>query len=223
MEHVDSALGKARAEHLRASILAFAARRCDPQHVEPILLRAAHLRRGRQRVYNAAVEAIAFDRHAERRMDRAVALVDRMRDEGVRPSNYTLQHVFAAARDGATSLTELLDLLSSQMQRGIRPSRAAFDELLRAASAGGASGTSGGGGPVQLGVQVLEACSFRPSGQTVRGLARLVRTADDAAVLEQVLVALPPKPRRAPHEQGSKFACAARRANKRARKKGQLA
>ena len=207
---VDDALSETSEDHLRVSILTLAATSLpqrDPSIIDPLLERANSLPRGqKQRVYNAAVSSIARDRTRGDRTDRALAIVERMRGDGVKPSNYTIQHVFAAARGETSGVDHLLDILSEQMRKGLRPSRAAFDSLLAAAPLDDddnhASSSDAPPPPASsaqprlpLLLQVLDACSLRPNGTTIRGLARLARSTDDVRSLEPLLHSLPHKPR----------------------------
>ena len=49
---------------------------------------------------------------------RALALVDSMRADGHAPNNFTLQSVFACGRGEASGVSELLDVLMTQMRKG---------------------------------------------------------------------------------------------------------
>ena len=204
LEAIDRALDEAPPP-LKTSVLALAARTTSVDFIEPVLQRAKLLERGRQRVYNAAVGVVARDRATNGRTERTLALVDRMRQDGVRPSNYTLQQVFAAARGEASGVDELLEILSEQMRHGLRPSRAAFDKLLRAVPVA-TPADNVGQARLPLLLQVLDACSLRPSGQTARVLAQLANTPTDLAALDRLVAALPTPVTRSLHLDGTLLA-----------------
>ena len=212
LEHVDRALkeaeGQSSGEHLETSVLALAASQWDPAQLDALLDRAKNLPRGRQRVYNSAIATVARD-HEPRRTERAVALLQRMRDDNIKPSNLSLQHVFEAARGEATGVDQLLEILSEQMRHGLRPSRAVFDSLLRATPTE-ATPSASPSGRLPLLLQVLDACSMRASGETARELARLSSSANDVAALEPLLATLPTARRRALDDEGLLLAVKAR-------------
>ena len=168
--------------------------------LQEVIARARPLSHGRQRVYNAVVSAFAHNRHAEGRVERVLSLIEQMKREGVRPSSFTLQHVFIAARGESTSSEDLLDLMVSQMRQGLRPSRAVFDRLLEACPLPASSDVQGPNRlpvPVPVLLQVMSLCQFKPSGTTVRALLSRVRSPVDLTALRPVLVRLPPMQRRA--------------------------
>lgn len=218
LEHVDLALAEAdrtKAEHLKACVLSEAAARWDTSQLEPLLERTKLLEYGRQRVYNAAIGTVARDT-APQKTERALALVNRMRDDGVPPSNYTLQHVFRAARGDGTSVDQLLEILSEQMRHGLRPSRAAFDSLLRAAPTDARPNEAEPSGRVPLLMQVMDACSLRANGETARNLARLTGGSRDMSALLPLVASLPPTKQRALANEGLLLALRARHDDPRA-------
>ena len=115
-----------RRTRLLETAVTWLGRHGSSSHVFEALSRARDVR-SRQRVYNAAASAFAQDRTRPARIERVQRVVHSMHEEGVRPSSWTLQHLFSAARGDAMEPEALLRVLVSQMQLGVRPSRAACD------------------------------------------------------------------------------------------------
>lgn len=202
---------------LRVSLLSAAVRtlvRADGSSssaVQEVLSRARPLAHGRHRVFNAATSAFAHDRRADGRVERVLGVIEQMRREGVRPSSFTLQHVFIAARGERSGSEELLQMLAAQMSRGLRPSRAAFDCLLDACTQR-TPAPSGAPVPSRLPLllQVMQLCDITPSGSTVRALLLRVQSPADLAAVEPLLATLPPVQLRSMEVDGSLLAARAR-------------
>ena len=168
--------------------------------------------RGRHRVYNAAARALARERvvTAERepgessspggRVERVLAVLELMRSDGVRPSDFTLQQLFAAARGERRSADDLVEILVGEMRQGSRPGRASFDVLLESAVEA----------RVPFLVQLLGVCRVRPSARTAGSMLQHARSMDDVAALTPVIDALPAASRRALQSAGAIEAAQAR-------------
>ena len=196
--------------------------------IPEVLRRSRSTMQGRHRAYNAAARAIALDRSNSGRVPRIMAILDQMRTDGLRPSAFTLRHLFIAARGEVSNPRCLLQHMVDQMKEGVRPDRAAYDAML-AACVGANQPTAGQacnapslqarapapppstrGNAMALLIAVGQQCRVQPSCETVKLLLMNAQYAADVDAIERLIAALPRPIRRALNADGAVLAARAR-------------
>ena len=173
---------------------------------------------GGQRVYNAALRAIAQS-GTPGQAERAVALVEAMGPAGVSRSGWTMQQVFTAAAGDPAGTNEPVQLLLGQLKAGVRPSVGALNAMLAATPPAASAAATGPAAvstsasrsapeagseprsPFPMLLGVVDICGLAANGGTVLALLRHAQSPAQVARVQALVDKLHPAKREAlrPH------------------------